>query len=129
MDAITADTLAYLAIGGVAVAAVIAAIVRGHLRADVPITAEHRPGQITLTAGEPIDILSVTNNDDALGETLKLQPLSLPFTLTPSEPYTLEYREVGGAPRPEKVRLLLHGDKVREIELPSLGAPEHPARS
>lgn len=129
MDAITADTLAYLAIGTVAVAAVIAAIVRGHLQAEVPITAEHRPGQIILTAGAPIDVLSVTNDDDALGETLKLEPLSVPFTLGPAEPYTLEYREIGEAPQPEKVRLLLRGDKVREIELPPLGAPESPARS
>ncbi|WP_218219926.1 hypothetical protein [Nesterenkonia sp. Act20] len=128
MDAITADTLAYLAIGVVAVAAVIAAIVRGHVHADVSITGEHRPGQITLIAGERIEVLSVTNEDDALGETLKREPLSLPFFLEPAEPFTLEYREIHGAAHPQKVRLLLRGDKVREVELPPLGAPESPAR-
>jgi hypothetical protein len=82
-----------------------------------------------LTAGERLEVLSVTNEDDALGETLRREPLSLPFTLGPGEPFTIKYREVGGTANPQRVRLLLRGDKVREIELPSLGAPESPASS
>ncbi|MBE1523918.1 hypothetical protein [Nesterenkonia lutea] len=120
MDALTADTLAFWTIAGLAVAAVISAVIRGHLRAKNAITAEHQPERIILTAGGRIEVLDILNEGDSLEESLRRHPVDLPLVLAPDEPFTLAYLEFPDTPRPQKVVLRLKDDSIRHVDLPSL---------
>lgn len=120
MDIFSADSLAFYAIAGLALAAVVAAVVRGHLRSEVGLSAEHVPQGIILTAKERLEVQGILNERDALADSLEHEPLKFPFWLEPDVPMTLAYRESTDAPRPKKLVLRLEGGNVRSLDLPPL---------
>lgn len=119
MDFLSANWLAAGAITLLAVAAIVAAIARGHAGKDARITASHEPGVIILTSSVEAKVVAILNDGDGLAESLKHDPLDLPVTLPADEPFAIRYRETSGRP-PRSILLRLQDGAIKHVDLPSV---------
>ncbi|PRZ15192.1 hypothetical protein [Nesterenkonia sandarakina] len=119
MDLLSANTLATGAIIILAVAAVVAAIARGHAGKDARITASHQPGVITLTSSIDAKVVAILNDRDSLAESLAQEPPDLPITLVAGEPFSISYRDASGR-RPRSILLRLQDGEIKHVDLPAV---------
>lgn len=119
MDFLSANWLAAGAIAILAVAAIVAAVARGHAGKDARMTATHQPGVITLTSSVDAKVVAILNDGDSLAESLQQNPLDLPVTLLAGEPFTIRYRDASGRP-PRSILLRLHDGAMKHVDLPSV---------
>lgn len=119
MDLLSANWLSAGAITILAVAAIVAAIARGHTGKDARITATHRPGVIAVTSSLDATVVAVLNDGDSLAESLQQDPLEFPIALSAGEPFTIRYQSDLGRP-PRNLLLRLQDGAIKHVDLPSV---------
>lgn len=119
MDFLSANWLSAGAITLLAVAAVVAAVVRGHAGKEARITASHQPGVITLTSSMDAKVVDILNDGDGLAESLKQDRPDLPITLLAGEPFTIRYQQTAGR-LPRSILLRLQDGAIKHVDLPAV---------